>query len=69
MLAPPAALMQPCGAPALLATVNVRAMQDNLLAWKGAYEMCAARMRCLVDWIKSAQAGKTVADCKSVRSP
>lgn len=61
--------MQLCRAPALQRTVNVRAMQDNLLAYKGAYEACDARMRCLVDWIRSAQAGKTVVNCSAPRPP
>lgn len=69
MLAPQPVLMQLCAAPALQPTVTVRAMQANLLAYRGAYEACDARMRCLVDWLRSAQAGKTVVDCRAGKAP
>lgn len=69
MLAPPAPLLQLCHTPVLQATVNVRAMQDNLLAWKGAYEACAARMRCVAAWVASAKVGASEADCREQKPP
>jgi len=58
-------LLKLCEAPALVPTRNVRDITDNSTAKGVAFEKCAARFRCLVWWITTANHETAPAECRS----
>lgn len=61
---PSDALLTQCEAPVLKPTLIVGDIQENRERAVVAFERCAARMRCLVWWITSANHEEPPAACK-----
>jgi hypothetical protein len=63
ILTPPEALMVLCEPATPVPTKKVRDIVQNGLGWQKAYGTCEARMKCLVGWIRSVEAGASTPDC------
>lgn len=59
-------LLKLCEAPALVPTRSVRDITDNSTAKGVAFDKCAARLRCLVWWITTANHETPPAECRTV---
>ncbi|WP_225621691.1 Rz1-like lysis system protein LysC [Xylella fastidiosa] len=58
VIAPPQGLLQPCEEPPLPRVETVRDLLSQTLAWRLAYEQCAAQVRCVAAWGQAARAGQ-----------
>jgi len=52
-----------CSPATVTPTKKVRDIISNSLSWKEAYGECAARMQCLVGWLRAAASGDSQPDC------
>jgi hypothetical protein len=62
---PSDALKELCDAPVFKPTLFVGDMQDNKITAEAAFDKCAARMRCLVWWLDTADHQTPPAECNS----
>ncbi|MDC6408896.1 hypothetical protein LOK82_09770 [Xylella fastidiosa subsp. multiplex] len=51
-VSPAAGLLQPCEEPPLPRVETVRDVLNQTLAWRLAYEHCAAQVRCVAAWVR-----------------
>lgn len=62
-------LLVQCEAPVFVPTLLVRDINENKIRAFTAYERCAARVRCLIWWIATANHETPPADCRSDTPP
>ncbi|WP_425521205.1 Rz1-like lysis system protein LysC [Xylella fastidiosa] len=58
VITPPQGLLQPCEEPPLPRVETVRDVLNQTLAWRLAYEHCAAQVRCVAAWVQAASVGQ-----------
>ncbi|WP_425612301.1 Rz1-like lysis system protein LysC [Xylella fastidiosa] len=58
VIIPPQVLLQPCEEPPLPRVETVRDVLNQTLAWRLAYEHCAAQVRCVAAWGQAASVGQ-----------
>ncbi|WP_425521110.1 Rz1-like lysis system protein LysC [Xylella fastidiosa] len=58
VIMPPQVLLQPCEEPPLPRVETVRDVLNQTLAWRLAYEHCAAQVRCVAAWVQAASVGQ-----------